>query len=170
MTKRLALFEFINPNNIVDFRGLVTDLVKTLQENIDRLNKTDIDIYAPIGVRAKLRNKARELIMKLHHTLQVNPTAQAVSPDVVYLEDLLYILGHFKSEAEICVEIKAIINQAKKVMPNSEELFNNATQAGRQLSDFDQVIPSDPLEPTPPDPTPEESVMARANYLRRLGI
>ncbi|MCI4436172.1 MAG: hypothetical protein JHC33_05100 [Ignisphaera sp.] len=173
MTKRLALFEFIPFNNIVDFRALVTDIVnnlKSIQENINRLNKTDIDVYAPIGVRSKLRAQAHDLVMNLHKLLQNNPSAEAVNSEVSYLEDLLYILGHFNSEQAVCTEIKAILAQAKKLMPDPEKLFDRATHAGRQLSDYEQVIPSDPTKPTPSAPTPEEAVRFRANHLRRLGI
>lgn len=153
MNKRLALFEFISFHNIVDFRALVTDIVnslKAIQENISRLDKTDIDVYAPVGVRAKLRTKARELLMRLHHTLQVNPKVEAIHPDVAYLEDLLYILSHFKSEAEICVEIKAILEQAKKIYPDPEKLFNQAPNPNRGIQGAAQITPLDPEMPTTP--------------------
>ena len=62
MTNRLALLEFVNYKNIGDFRGFVASLCedfKQLEESIKRLDTTNIDVYAPEGVRARLREDAK---------------------------------------------------------------------------------------------------------------
>ena len=170
MTKRLSIFEFVSYKQVENFPAAVAELVKILQEEISRLNKTNIDAYAPEGVRAQLRTKANEVILKLANLLKTNPQPEALTPDIKYLEDILYILAHFKSEVETVANIKAILGRAKQLLPNEDTLFNRATNAGRQLSDYEQVIPSDPNMPAPTEPSAKEAVLARANYLRRLGI
>lgn len=181
MTKHLALLEFVKYIPTEDFRTYVSNLAKDLRallEAIDpsRINKS-VDIYAKEGARANLRRKADEGILKLSSLLKTPTDIQAIQDEVKYLEDILQILSAFRTEvtSEVGIatitNIKNIIARANQVLPNKEKLFNQATNTDRRNGyDFDQVIPQDPNQPLPSPPSPEESVLAKAAHLRRLGI
>ena len=179
MPKKLALFEFISLDNAKDFYALVSDLardIKALKENIEhRLNRENIDAYAPEGVRARLRRNASEESKELESLLRQSAPLEKVRPLLTHLENLYYILKQFKAEAATCVEIKAVLDLAKSIYPgfseeDKEAAFQHATNIERKQGlDFEQVIPQDPKAPLT-EPTPEDRVRSRASYLRRLGI
>lgn len=181
MTKRLALFEFIAYNEAEDFSVYLSNLVKNIKainEEIGRVNKTDIDVYASEGARAQLRKKATDIILHLAELLKATPkNLSVIQIDVNQLQDILYILRSFKSEItseagiQTITNIKNILARTSHLFPNRNADFRRGTNIDRRgSSDLDQVIVDDPEGPVRPEPSDEEKVMAKAIYQRRLGM
>ncbi len=155
MAKKLLLFEFINWDSQKNIHSFVSDLAKDiknlLQEDIDRVNRIDIDAYAPEGVRAKLRQDSLNSIDAVNNILSVTfkPTEQ-LNKELKHLEDLLYILSQFKSEQEICVQLKEAIQRAKQIYPNPDKLFNQQATSTSGILGANQIVPMQPETPISP--------------------
>jgi len=197
MSSRLALLEFIRYSPKEDFRTLVENIARDLQlflEAVDvrNLDPNKLDVYAPVSVRLQLKDAAKKtkddleaIIDSLRAAGTIKPellsisTVNAIQDKVRYLEQISYILSQFKSEigSETLVSIKAILEIAHSILPNTDIQQDKNFNRARRSDDkhfvptfgLEQAVIADPHKPIS-DPSAEDAVLARANYLRWLGI